>query len=146
MKKYKVGDLVRTKYPARTVFVTERAEDIKEPGSGYTDKPGFGGIEMTGSKKGRPTWGYDKEIGAVFHASAKDAAEAKKLQENYGGYGSKKHARRKKVEKIVEGSVSTTMWIVGGLGALWLYSRWKKSQPPIVSGLPLYQGPSLPGR
>lgn len=136
MKSYEIGDVVRTKYPAKSVFITGREADIKN------DQPGYVGVVMTGHNKGMPTWGYDEQIGAVFRGTAKRAAEARQLQESYGGYGSKKHARRKKVEKILEDSASTTLWIAGGLGALWLYSRWKKSQTPTVSGLPPYQGPA----
>ncbi len=141
MKSYKVGDLVRTKYPARSVLVTDREADIKN------DKPGYSGILMTGHHKGMPTWGYDEQVGAVFPGSATRRAEARTLEHAYVSRSTKKAQRASAIRKAKQAVTDPSLWLVGAGAALslLLYWRRKNAPQPSVQGLPPYEGPPTNG-
>lgn len=128
MTKYKVGDLVRTKYPARTVLVTERDPDLKN------DKPGYVGILMTGHGKGMPTWGYDEEVGAVFPGSAKRLAEGRALEHSYVSQKRKKTRRADAIRKAKYVATDPGLWLVGACVAAIAFVYWRneKATPSTV--------------
>ena len=140
MKSYKVGDLVRTKYPARTVLVTGREADLKN------DKPGYVGTLMTGHNKGMPTWGYDEEVGVVFPGSEKRRTEARALEHSYTSRDKKQRRRSSAIRKVKSISTDPLIWLAGAtaLYGAFLYFRSKKTPISTVQGLPLYEGPPKP--